>query len=111
MEHYYIKDLTIAIFKSIVEEFRDFPFAGIAIQTYLKETKQDVIDLIEWAKNLGTPVSVRLVKGAYWDYEIVVNNERGWPVPVFLNKYETKSSRGSSLKIRNMSAPNSRLII
>jgi RHH-type proline utilization regulon transcriptional repressor/proline dehydrogenase/delta 1-pyrroline-5-carboxylate dehydrogenase len=92
MEHYYIKDLTVAVFKAIVEEFSDFPNAGIAIQTYLKDARQDVHDLIDWAKKNGTPVSIRLVKGAYWDYEIIVNRERGWPVPVFLNKEETDQS-------------------
>jgi RHH-type proline utilization regulon transcriptional repressor/proline dehydrogenase/delta 1-pyrroline-5-carboxylate dehydrogenase len=99
MEHYYIKDLTIAIFKSMVGEFRDFPYAGLAIQTYLKDTRQDVIELIDWVKKIGTPVSVRLVKGAYLDYEIVVNRQRGWPVPVFLNKEETDQSYEELTKI------------
>jgi RHH-type proline utilization regulon transcriptional repressor/proline dehydrogenase/delta 1-pyrroline-5-carboxylate dehydrogenase len=89
MEHYYIKDFTIALFKSIVEEFRDFPYAGLAIQTYLKDAEQDLMDIIEWVNKNKTPISIRLVKGAYWDYEIVVSRERGWPVPVFLNKEET----------------------
>ena len=39
MEHYSFKDLIIAIFQSILEEFPDYPFAGIALQAYLKENK------------------------------------------------------------------------
>ncbi len=35
---------------------------------------------------------LRLVKGAYWDYETVVNRHKGWPVPVFLKKEETDSN-------------------
>ena len=35
---------------------------------------------------------LRLVKGAYWDYETVVNRQKGWPVPVFLKKEETDSN-------------------
>ena len=89
MEHYYYKDLTIAIFKSILEEFKDFPFAGIALQTYLKDTKEDVLKIIEWTEKNERPITIRLVKGAHWDYEIAVNQQKGWPAPIFLNKEET----------------------
>ncbi len=91
MEHYYIKDITVALFKSILEEeeFRDLPSAGIALQAYLRDCHQDLTGLIEWAKDRGRRITVRLVKGAYWDYEIAVNRQRGWPVPVFLSKGDT----------------------
>ncbi len=92
MEHYHIKDLTIAVFKSIAEEYKDYQHAGIALQTYLHETKKDVDDLIAWTKKNRTRISVRLVKGAYWDYETVVSKDRGWPLPVFTNKAETDLS-------------------
>src|SRR5208283_4482686 len=42
-----------------------------------------------WAKARGTPVTVRLVKGAYWDYEIIHARQHGWPIPVFTQKVET----------------------
>ncbi|HUI45230.1 MAG TPA: proline dehydrogenase family protein [Nitrospirota bacterium] len=91
MEHYYNKDLTLAIFKSILgeEEFREFPAAGIALQAYLRDTEQDILALTKWAREQSRKIVIRLVKGAYWDYEIVVNRQKGWPVPVFLNKEET----------------------
>jgi RHH-type proline utilization regulon transcriptional repressor/proline dehydrogenase/delta 1-pyrroline-5-carboxylate dehydrogenase len=91
MEHYYLKDLTIAIFKSMLEEeeFRELPFAGIALQAYLKDTIKDLNELIAWTKKMNRIITVRLVKGAYWDYEIAVNRQREWPVPVFVNKEET----------------------
>ena len=89
MEHYYHKDLTIAIFKSILDEYKDFQWAGIALQAYLKETGEDLLSLLSWAKHNDRRITVRLVKGAYWDYEIAVNRQRGWPVPVFLEKDET----------------------
>jgi RHH-type proline utilization regulon transcriptional repressor/proline dehydrogenase/delta 1-pyrroline-5-carboxylate dehydrogenase len=94
MEHCYYKGLIIAVFKSILgeEEFREFPFAGIALQAYLKDTANDVRELIEWARARGRRIAIRLVKGAYWDYEVVVNRQKGWPVPVFLNKEETDAS-------------------
>jgi RHH-type proline utilization regulon transcriptional repressor/proline dehydrogenase/delta 1-pyrroline-5-carboxylate dehydrogenase len=34
-------------------------------------------------------VWVRLVKGAYWDYETVMAAQRHWPVPVWMHKWET----------------------
>jgi RHH-type proline utilization regulon transcriptional repressor/proline dehydrogenase/delta 1-pyrroline-5-carboxylate dehydrogenase len=89
MEHYHIKDLTIDIFMRALEEHPDLQFGGIALQAYLKETKDDVVKLIDWARKAGRRIAVRLVKGAYWDYETVINRQNGWPVPVFLNKEET----------------------
>jgi RHH-type proline utilization regulon transcriptional repressor/proline dehydrogenase/delta 1-pyrroline-5-carboxylate dehydrogenase len=94
MEHYRFKDLTIAIFKSLLEEeeFSENPSAGIVIQTYLKETGKDLRDLIDWAGERKRPLTVRLVKGAYWDYEQVTSSLNNWPVPVFLDKCETDNS-------------------
>jgi RHH-type proline utilization regulon transcriptional repressor/proline dehydrogenase/delta 1-pyrroline-5-carboxylate dehydrogenase len=92
MEHYYYKDLTIAVFKSIFEEFKDFRFPGIALQSYLKDSRQDVEGIIEWAGKMKNPVNIRLVKGAYWDYEIAVNRQKEWPLPVFTDKEETDQS-------------------
>ncbi len=91
MEHYYIKDLTIALLKSILEEeeFAEAPFTGIALQTYLKDARGDLQGLIAWAKDNRRRISIRLVKGAYWDYEIAMSRQREWPVPLFLNKEET----------------------
>ncbi len=40
----------------------------------------------------GTPVWVRLIKGAYWDYETVIAAQEGWPVPVFAQKWETDAN-------------------
>ena len=33
--------------------------------------------------------NLRLVKGAYWDYETVLAAQEGWPVPVFTHKPDT----------------------
>lgn len=89
MEHYYYKDLTIAVFKSILDEYRDFHHCGIALQAYLKDSKRDLLSLLDWAKHNNRRITVRLVKGAYWDYEIAVNRQKGWPIPVFMDKDST----------------------
>ncbi len=89
MEHYHLKDLTVSLFKRVVEEYPDFPQAGIALQAYLKDTGDDLIALIEWAEKKRVRILVRLVKGAYWDYEVAVSRQNGWPTPTFLDKAET----------------------
>jgi RHH-type proline utilization regulon transcriptional repressor/proline dehydrogenase/delta 1-pyrroline-5-carboxylate dehydrogenase len=94
MEQYAYKDLTLQIFREVLEEdeFRDWPDVGIALQTYLRDTAGDVEDLARWVERRGVPVWVRLVKGAYWDYETVVAAQQGWPVPVFTAKWETDAT-------------------
>ncbi len=89
MEQYHLKDLTLAIFKHVLEEHSSFSLGGIVLQTYLRDAEDDLAGLIEWAKKNRRRVSVRLVKGAYWDYETVINRRNGWPVPVFLDKART----------------------
>jgi RHH-type proline utilization regulon transcriptional repressor/proline dehydrogenase/delta 1-pyrroline-5-carboxylate dehydrogenase len=70
MEQYAFKDVTLQIFREVLDEpeFRDWPDVGIAIQAYLRACERDLAQLAEWAQRRGTPVWVRLVKGAYWDY-------------------------------------------
>jgi RHH-type proline utilization regulon transcriptional repressor/proline dehydrogenase/delta 1-pyrroline-5-carboxylate dehydrogenase len=94
MEQFAYKDLTIRIFREILDEpeFRDWPDAGIAIQAYLTSAEADVRGLFEWAQRRGTPVWVRLIKGAYWDYETVIAAQENWPAPVFTRKWETDAT-------------------
>ena len=91
MEHYAYKNLTLEIFRDILmeDEFRDFADIGIVIQAYLPDAERDLHVLRDWAEKRGTPIWVRLVKGAYWDYETVAAESRGWPVPVFLEKWQS----------------------
>jgi RHH-type proline utilization regulon transcriptional repressor/proline dehydrogenase/delta 1-pyrroline-5-carboxylate dehydrogenase len=91
MEQYAFKDLTLRIFREILEEdeFRSWPDAGIAVQAYLRDSERDLIELADWSRRRGTPVWVRLIKGAYWDYETVIAAQERWPTPVFAQKWET----------------------
>jgi len=91
MESYATKDLTLAIFRAIAmeEEFRDWPHCGIVVQCYLRDAPGDLEALANWGRLRGTPVWVRLVKGAYWDYETVHARAAGWPVPVWQQKWQT----------------------
>lgn len=91
MEQYAYKDLTLQIFREILEEeeFRQTSDVGIVIQAYLPDADRDLAELLEWTKRRGTPVWVRLVKGAYWDFETVVAHAHGWPVPVYQQKWQS----------------------
>ena len=67
-------------------EFRDWPDVGIVVQAYLPETEADLRMLRDWVERRGTPITIRLVKGAYWDYEVVHARQLGWPEPVYLRE-------------------------
>ncbi|MBX3385136.1 MAG: proline dehydrogenase family protein [Phycisphaeraceae bacterium] len=87
MEQYALKDLTIDLFQRCCEQV-DFK-AGIAIQAYLRSGDQDARGLCEWSKRIGREVTVRLVKGAYWDYQVIHAEQMGWPCPVWPTKRQT----------------------
>ncbi len=91
MESYAHKNTTLELFRTLfVEpEFRDWPHAGIVIQAYLHDAEGDLRELIDWGRARGTRFTVRLVKGAYWDYEKIKAAQNGWRCPVFLQKPES----------------------
>jgi RHH-type proline utilization regulon transcriptional repressor/proline dehydrogenase/delta 1-pyrroline-5-carboxylate dehydrogenase len=73
------------------DELADGPSAGIVLQAYLRDS-QDMLDrVLDWAagRRRGQPLVVRLVKGAYWDHEIVEARRHGWPAPVFEDKADS----------------------
>ncbi len=87
MEHEAFKDLTIELFQRCVEKV-DFA-AGLAMQAYLKSGVEDARRMVAWARAKRKVVSVRLVKGAYWDAETIKAEMHGWPVPVWAAKWQT----------------------
>jgi len=87
MEQFELKDLTLEVFERCCERI-DFE-AGLAMQAYLKSGVEDARRVVAWSKRTGRTVSVRLVKGAYWDYETIHAEEMGWPCPVWAEKWQT----------------------
>ncbi len=87
MEQFELKDLTLELFMRCCDEI-DFP-AGLAMQAYLRSGDGDAQRIIDWARRSGRQVTVRLVKGAYWDYETIHAEQEGWPVPVWSRKSDT----------------------
>lgn len=91
MEQNSYKPLTLEIFKQTLmeKEFRDFDNVGIVIQAYQPQAENDLKDLLKWVKKRKTPIWIRLVKGAYWDYETITSQYHHWPIPVFQEKWES----------------------
>lgn len=91
MEQYEFKHIIQESFKTLLmePEFRNWPDAGIAMQAYLKDTEQDLQTMLGWARQRGTPITIRLVRGAYWDYETITADQFGWPCPVWEHKWQT----------------------
>ncbi|MEA2270448.1 MAG: proline dehydrogenase [Solirubrobacteraceae bacterium] len=67
------------------DEFRDGPSAGIVLQAYLRDSPELAERIVAWARSCerAHPLVVRLVKGAYWDHEVVEARQHGWESPVF----------------------------
>jgi RHH-type proline utilization regulon transcriptional repressor/proline dehydrogenase/delta 1-pyrroline-5-carboxylate dehydrogenase len=73
------------------QEFVDGPSAGVVLQAYLRESPEQLDRLLAWARasRRSTPLTIRLVKGAYWDHEVVEARQHGWTPPVFESKTES----------------------
>jgi RHH-type proline utilization regulon transcriptional repressor/proline dehydrogenase/delta 1-pyrroline-5-carboxylate dehydrogenase len=70
------------------DEFASSPSTGIVLQAYLRESPAMLDRILEWSSaNPGRPpLVIRLVKGAYWDHEVIEARQHGWPAPVFEDK-------------------------
>ena len=72
------------------EELREGPSAGLVLQAYLRDSGDRLERWLRWAEasRRRPPLTVRLVKGAYWDHEVVEARQHGWSSPVFESKAE-----------------------
>ena len=92
LEQWTLHEITYRLFERIALEFSSWPHLGIVIQAYLKNADHDLDRLLALAAKRGAPLTVRLVKGAYWDYEIVQSGLSGYPCPVFTEKSHTDAN-------------------
>lgn len=67
-------------------EFIDLPYPGIVIQAYAKNSEARVDEMLAFARQRGAPIAIRLVKGAYWDFERVVSSQNDWEFPLWSKK-------------------------
>src|SRR5207253_10225269 len=73
-------------------EFKDWPHVGIVIQAYLRDSEADLRDLIEWGRKRDTRFAVRLVKGAYWNYETTKAIQNSWDCTVSFQKPQSDAN-------------------
>jgi RHH-type proline utilization regulon transcriptional repressor/proline dehydrogenase/delta 1-pyrroline-5-carboxylate dehydrogenase len=85
------RPVILALFERLLfdPEFCDWDGLGIALQAYLRQGGEDLEQLIELAGRRQMPFAIRLVRGAYWDQELVKARQNGWPIPVWEQQAET----------------------
>jgi RHH-type proline utilization regulon transcriptional repressor/proline dehydrogenase/delta 1-pyrroline-5-carboxylate dehydrogenase len=84
--------LSLKLFEKLALEpsLKDWQGLGIVIQAYQKRTRALIERLVSLSRRRGTPIQVRLVKGAYWDGEVKRAQVMGRPdFPVFTTKAAT----------------------
>ncbi len=91
LENWQLHGITYDLFEELLAHpgLRDWPHMGIVVQAYLKSAPADLDRLLSLAKGRGAPTTVRLVKGAYWDYEVAMARQWGLPCPVLTAKPAT----------------------
>jgi RHH-type proline utilization regulon transcriptional repressor/proline dehydrogenase/delta 1-pyrroline-5-carboxylate dehydrogenase len=91
LEQWACHGITYDLFEEVVlhEDLVDWPHIGLVVQSYLKSSENDCNRLLALSRRRGTPFTVRLVKGAYWDYEVVNARQNGFSCPVYTNKGAT----------------------
>jgi proline dehydrogenase len=92
MESLDTREAVLELALSLLEEerLRAGPSLGLVIQAYLRDSPAQLETVLEHAARAprAVPLTVRLVKGAYWDHELVQARQRGWPPPVFAQRRE-----------------------
>ena len=105
MENYGLKNLTLCACSRACWTSRSSPIiddAGIVIQAYLRDSADDIERLLAWAKERSRRITIRLVKGAYWDYETVMARQRGWAIPGVAQEAAVRR------QLRTLRAPDAR---
>ncbi len=97
MEEYRDLALTTAAFREVLEEneFQQMK-AGIVLQAYLPDSWSALQSLTEWALQRvsagGSPIKIRLVKGANLAMETVEAELHGWQAAPYQSKVETDAN-------------------
>jgi len=97
MESYRDLPLTVAAFQRVLDEPEFLPLcAGLVLQAYLPDSDGFQIRLLEWARQRvaqgGSPIRIRIVKGANLALERVESELRGWPSPIYGSKAEVDAN-------------------
>ncbi|MGD8353952.1 MAG: bifunctional proline dehydrogenase/L-glutamate gamma-semialdehyde dehydrogenase, partial [Pseudomonadota bacterium] len=97
MEEYKDLELTAEAFKRTLarQEFHNYQ-AGMALQAYLPDSARIQRELTEWARERvaegGSPIRIRVVKGANMEMERLESSLRNWPLAPYGTKGETDAN-------------------
>lgn len=92
-EESYRQDIYLLVLEKLLEKAPHFQGISFVVQGYSKRAFYIIDWIAEQANKRGHRISVRLVKGAYWDAEIKYAQEHGLPgYPVFTKKEHTDIS-------------------
>src|ERR671922_41107 len=71
--------------KALDDKAMDLAAQDQVLKAYLRDSPQTLDTILAWlaAHERAQPLTIRLVKGAYWDHEIVQARQHGWQAPVF----------------------------
>ena len=91
LEQWELHGITYDVLEALVQhpELRMWPHVGIVVQAYLRCAQNDMERVLSIARARGAPLTVRLVKGAYWDFEVVRSRRHGFECPVYTDKGTT----------------------
>ncbi len=97
MEEYRDMDLTARAFMETLDRpGLGHVHAGIVLQAYVPDSYRVQLALNEWARRRvaggGTPITLRIVKGANLEMERVAASVQGWPQAPYKNKLHTDAN-------------------
>lgn len=91
LETWATNEIVMGLFLDLIQrpQFSSWPHMGIVVQAYLLKSSLELNNIIEICKKRACPITVRLVKGAYWDYEVIRAEQLGVSCPVYVDKAKT----------------------
>jgi len=97
MESYRDLPLTVAAFEQTLSEPEFMQLrAGVVLQAYLPDSDGFQLRILDWARQRvskgGSPIRIRIVKGANLAAERVESELRGWPSPIYPTKAEVDAN-------------------
>lgn len=113
MEDYEVRDLTLEIAESVFTsgDAASGVSAGVVLQAYLRDADQTAERMIRLSSRMKVPLTIRLVRGAYWDTEVMKSRELHWPIPVFTAKGDTDAMFESLIERILEASPGVRLAV
>jgi len=92
MEQFRYKEMTLELYRRLRSNFRDYPYLGCGAPGLPPPDGPGPRGTSRLGRRESLPISIRLVKGAYWDYETVIAKQNDWDIPVYTVKAESDAA-------------------